>query len=202
MVEIKHLWTGSKHTVVSFSSIGNTIQGVNAEFYNLKNHGYNVIWVLDHSNSYFSNINVDHIARHIKTDNVYAIGNSMGGFNAITFASLYKVNKVLAFSPQYSMEPTIVPWEDRWRKQVTWKRFKYPHLTFTNWTDYKVIVGHKSKGKKHTDMFPKKQNINIFTKFGNHIVAERFKKRGTLYTLIDDYFLHDKQIDQSYVDGL
>ena len=54
MVEIKNLYTGSKHTVVSFSSIGNTVQGVNAEFYNLKNNGYNVIWVIDKTNSYFN----------------------------------------------------------------------------------------------------------------------------------------------------
>jgi len=202
MVEIKHLWTGSKHTVVSFSSIGNTIEGVNAEFYNLKNHGYNVIWVLDHSKSYFSNIKIHDITRHIKTDNVYAIGNSMGAFNAITFAGLHNVQKVLAFSPQYSMDPTIVPWEDRWQRQVTWKNFKYPHLTFNNWTDYRIIVGHKSKDLRHVDMFPKKKNINISKVYGNHVVAERYKKAGTLYTMINDYFLNNVELTQDYLEGL
>ena len=202
MVKIKHLWTGSKHTVVSFSSIGNTVQGVNAEFYNLKNNGYNVIWVMDDSNSYFSNINHNDIIRQIKTENVYTIGSSMGGFNAITFASLYNVKKVLAFAPQYSMEPTIVPWEDRWRKQITWKRFKYPNLSFNNWTDYTVIRGHKGADKRHTDMFPKKKNINIQQVYGNHTVAENFKKQGTLYNLINDYFLNDIKITKDYLENL
>lgn len=202
MVEIKHLYTGSKHTVVSFSSIGNTVQGVNAEFYNLKNNGYNVIWVIDKTNSYFSNINQDDIIRHIKTDKVYTIGSSMGGFNAILFANMYKVDKVLAFAPQYSMEPTIVPWEDRWRKQVSRAKFKYPKLTFNSWTDYTIIRGHKGADKRHTDMFPKKKNINIQQVYGNHMVAENFKKSGTLYTLINDYFLNDVDVTKDYLEGL
>ena len=202
MVEIKHLYTGSKHTVVSFSSIGNTVQGVNAEFYNLKNNGYNVIWVMDHTCSYFSNINPDDVIRQIKTEKVYTIGSSMGGFNAILFANMYKVDKVLAFAPQYSMEPTVVPWEDRWRKQITWKKFKYPRLTFNNWTTYNVITGHKGADRRHTDMFPSKKNINIQTVYGNHMVAENFKKTGNLYTLINDCFLNDIQITEEYLQSL
>ena len=202
MVLIKQLWTGSKHTVISFSSIGNTVEGVNAEFYNLKNNGYNVIWVIDKNNSYFSAIDPQDIISQIKTENVYTIGSSMGGFNAITFASLYNVKKVLAFAPQYSMDPNVVPWENRWPKQIKWKNFKYPKLTFNSWTDYTVIRGHKGADKRHTDMFPKQKNINIQQVYGNHMVAENFKKAGTLYNLINDYFLNDVKIDKDYLAGL
>lgn len=202
MVEVKHLYTGSKETIISFSSIGNTVQGVNREFYNLKNNGYNVIWVLDHSNTYFNNINIEEITKHIKTYKVYAIGNSMGGFNAIMFSNFYPTQKVLAFSPQYSMDRTLVPWEDRWRKQIKHKHFKYPHATFVNWTDYCLITGHKAKDQKHLSMMPDRKNINKQTVFGGHVIAEKFKKAGTLYKLINDYFKEDKPITQKYLEGL
>lgn len=202
MVEVKHLYTGSKHTIVSFSSIGNTIQGVNREFYNLKNNGYNVIWVLDHNKSYFSAIDINEITKHIKTYNVYAIGNSMGGFNAIMFSNFYPTQKVLAFSPQFSMDKTIVPWEDRWRKQITWKKFKYPKATFVNWTDYCLITGHKAKDQKHMSMMPDTPNINKQTVFGGHVIAEKFKKSGNLYRLINDYFKEDVEITEPYLQSL
>ena len=63
MAQIKSLYTGSKHTVISFSGIGNTLQGTNLEFYNLKNNGYNVIWVLDENKSWFNSINYKEITK-------------------------------------------------------------------------------------------------------------------------------------------
>ena len=104
MAQIKSLYTGSKHTVISFSGVGNTLQGTNLEFYNLKNHGYNVIWVLDETTSWFNNIDHKEIIKHIKTDKVYAVGNSMGAYNATIFSTLYNVDKVLGFAPQYSVD--------------------------------------------------------------------------------------------------
>ena len=109
MAQIKSLYTGSKHTVISFSGAGNTLQGTNLEFYNLKNNGYNVIWVLDPTTSWFNNIDPAEIIKHIKTENVYTIGNSMGAYNATIFTLFYNVKKVLGFAPQYSVDPTIVP---------------------------------------------------------------------------------------------
>lgn len=202
MVEIKQLWTGSKHTVISFSGIGTTIEGANQEFYNLKNNGYNVIWVIDKDNSYFTSINPQDIISQIKTENVYTIGQSMGGFNAITFASLYNIKKVLAFTPQYSMDPEIVPWETRWRKQIKRINFKYKKLNFVNWTDYTIITGHKGADKKHIDMIPKQKNINIQQVYGHHTVAQNFKKAGTMYKLINDCFLNDVKITKDYLAGL
>jgi|TARA_B110000908_G_C10254319_1_gene454293 esterase/lipase len=203
MAQIKSLYTGSKHTVISFSGVGNTLQGTNLEFYNLKNHGYNVIWVLDETTSWFNNIDHKEIIKHIKTDKVYAVGNSMGAYNATIFSTLYNVDKVLGFAPQYSVDPTIVPWETRWyRYTKDIKKFKYPHLNFTPWTDYTFISGHKGYETKHMDLIPNNTNINKLVTYGSHDVATKFKESNKLYDVINLYFKEDKAIEQSYLDSL
>ncbi len=203
MAQIKSLYTGSKHTVISFSGIGNTLQGTNLEFYNLKNNGYNVIWVLDQSKSWFNNIDHKEIIKHIKTENVYTLGNSMGAFNATIFASLYNVKKVLGFAPQFSVDPSIVPWEKRWVAHISKiKKIKYRQMNFVPWTDYTFISGHKGYETKHMDLIPNNNNINKLVTYGAHDVATKFKESDNLYNIINSYFKEDKKIEQSYLDSL
>ena len=203
MAQIKSLYTGSKHTVISFSGAGNTLQGTNLEFYNLKNNGYNVIWVLDPTVSWFNNINPADIIKHIKTENVYAVGNSMGAYNATIFSLFYNVKKVLGFAPQYSVDPTIVPWEKRWHRYTKdIKKFKHPHLKFVPWTDYTFIFGHKGYETKHMDLIPNNSNINKLVTYGAHDVATKFKESDNLYNIINLYFKDNKKVEQSYIDSL
>ena len=178
MAQIKSLYTGSKHTVVSFSGAGNTLQGTNLEFYNLKNNGYNVIWVLDETRSWFNNIDHKEIIQHIKTKKVYAIGNSMGAYNATIFSTLYNVDKVLGFAPQYSVDPTIVPWEKRWhryRKDI--KKYKHKHLNFVPWTDYTFISGHKGYETNHMNFILNNPKINkLFLDEAHHSVSHKISE--------------------------
>ncbi len=49
-------------------------------------------------------------------DKVAMIGTSMGGFAALTFSALAPGATVAALSPQSSLDPQLVPWEQRFRK--------------------------------------------------------------------------------------
>ncbi len=44
------------------------------------------------------------------------VGTSMGAFGALSFASLAPGANVVAFSPQTTLDPAMVPWEDRFGK--------------------------------------------------------------------------------------
>ena len=46
-------------------------------------------------------------------DRVWMTGTSMGGFGALAFASLAPGATVIAFSPQTTLDATLVPWEER-----------------------------------------------------------------------------------------
>lgn len=51
-----------------------------------------------------------------KFDHVALAGASMGGFGAMTFASLSPGATVIAFSPQITLDTTLLPWESRFPK--------------------------------------------------------------------------------------
>ena len=78
------------------------------------------IWVVDVSQeslniaqSRYNEVKSDKMKVHFITDFSkiasekidFAIGYSMGGFNAIIFSTLFKVKKVIALSPQFSIHP-------------------------------------------------------------------------------------------------
>jgi tetratricopeptide (TPR) repeat protein len=45
---------------------------------------------------------------------VVSYGSSMGGYAALRFAGVAGATAALALSPQYSIDPALVPWEERW----------------------------------------------------------------------------------------
>jgi tetratricopeptide (TPR) repeat protein len=45
---------------------------------------------------------------------VVSYGSSMGGYAALRFAGAAGATAALALSPQYSIDPALVPWEERW----------------------------------------------------------------------------------------
>ena len=54
---------------------------------------------------------------------VMTYGSSMGGYAALRFARALRADAILALSPQYSIDPAVVPWEDRWRQdgaRIAW----------------------------------------------------------------------------------
>ena len=51
-------------------------------------------------------------------DRVIAYGSSMGGFAALRYGSACGATTGLALSPQYSVDPAIVPFERRWADDV------------------------------------------------------------------------------------
>lgn len=47
---------------------------------------------------------------------IITYGASMGGYAAFRSSGLLQARKVIAFSPQYSIDPVLAPWETRWIK--------------------------------------------------------------------------------------
>ncbi|EHK4101025.1 hypothetical protein JMM27_002981 [Escherichia coli] len=51
-----------------------------------------------------------------KFDQVFLYGSSMGGFAAMTFADALPGATVIAFNPQSTLDPQLVPWETRYEE--------------------------------------------------------------------------------------
>jgi len=186
---INQYYTGKKKTILSFSSIGSGIRHIqNEEFFNLTKK-YNVLFVRDITRSWFNNVDVKLIKKNISKKPCYAIGYSMGGFNAIIFSTLHNVQKVIAFSPQFSIHPNITKDTTFRNYALRIKDWKYPKLEFSKNTDYLLIFGDDVKEKYHASLMPKQENIKIlYIKNCNHNTAGKLKKQKKLYKIINNFF--------------
>ena len=186
---INQYYTDKKKSVLSFSSIGQGTKYIqNEEFFNLTKK-YNVLFIRDITRSWFNNIDVKLIKKNIVKGPCYAIGHSMGAFNAIIFSTLHKVKKVIAFSPQFSIHPQITKDTTFRNYALRIKKWKYLKLKFSKKTNYLLIFGDDSKEKYHSSLIPKQKNIKIiYLKKCDHNTAHKLKKTKQLYKLIDNFF--------------
>ena len=121
-----------KVTIISFSSIGRGRKYIQLnEFFNLTKK-YNVMFVKDITRSWLNNIDISYIKSSLKKENNYAIGFSMGAFNAIIFSTLHPIKKVIAFSPQFSIHPKISKDNTFLNFAANIKKWKYKKLKFSS----------------------------------------------------------------------
>ena len=177
-----------KTTILSFSSIGKGRKYVQRnEFFHLTKK-YNVLFIKDITRSWFNNINVRYIKSFLKKDN-YAIGFSMGAFNAIIFSTLYPIKKLIAFSPQFSINPKISKDDSFLNFAAHIKKWKYDKLKFSKKTKYLLIFGDNEKEMYHMNLMPKQENIKILVlKNCDHNTAQYLKKKGKLEKIINKFF--------------
>ena len=185
---INQYYTNKKKAGVVFSSIGQGTKYIqNEEFFALTKK-YNIYFIRDITRSWFNNIDIKLIKKNLNKKKIeFAIGYSMGGFNAIIFSTLYKVRKVIAFSPQFSIHPKISKSKSFLNYASRIKEWKYPQLKFSKNTDYLLIFGDSSEEKYHASLFPKKKIKIIFIKNCNHETLKKIKKTGRMYKIINKF---------------
>ena len=182
-------FSNKKITILSFSSIFWTarVAQIN-EFFHLTKK-YNVIFIKDTSRSWFNNLDLVTIKKNIKTKTNYCIGYSMGGFNAIMFSNFFPIKKVIAFSPQFSIHPSLSKDKTYLNYAARIKKWKYKQLKFNNKTKYLLIFGSSKNEKYHVSKIPNQKNIKIITIDGcDHATAPFLKKEKKLKKLISEFF--------------
>ncbi|WP_342063580.1 hypothetical protein Q7574_01890 [Acinetobacter pittii] len=107
----------SNTLVLSFGDLITRASGlsINAEKSLIK-YQYNVIGVMPKQKSWFPQASMIQLAKAISPilegfKNIVGYGGSMGGYAAIKYSNLLNMNRVIAFVPQYSIDPEHV--EDR-----------------------------------------------------------------------------------------
>ena len=186
---IDYFHSNKKITVISFSSIGRGRKYVQQnEFFNLTKK-YNVMFVKDITRSWLNNVDINQIKTSLKNNNNYAIGHSMGAFNAIIYSNLHPIKKVIAFSPQFSIHPKISKDNTFLNFAANITKWKYKKLKFSNKTNYLIIFGDSEKERYHMSMIPKRKNIKLMIiKNCDHNTAPHLKKLNKLYKIINKFF--------------
>ena len=148
---------GSAGCVVTFDSFTDhrTLDrpGFGEVFFQLS--GIDAIHVIPRGNDWYHYAEMADAMRHVHAatrgyQRVTTYGSSMGAYAAIRFAGLAGADAVLALSPQYSIQPSLVRWEPRWiehgrRFDPRWERT----LPFPAVADACVVYDPVDRDAKH-----------------------------------------------------
>ena len=177
--------------VVSFSGIGTDGSPCQPEEFIMTatDEGrHPAIYVMDKNRSWMNAPGLlEQIVSHIEAEaarigatTICTMGNSMGGFMALLVPAFTKVDHALAFSAQYSVDPSVNPDEWRWANYVQRiETFLHPTLEgrFTDRTQYTVVHGGHRRERPQVTAFPRHPAIAHFIRPGlAHGVAKFLKE--------------------------
>ena len=191
--------TPGGNILLSFTGIGHGMGGIDVqkpEFFGTGRDFDNLLFLTDKTRSWGNRLEFDRIAEILapwtQGQRVYSIGNSMGGFLAILCSAHVPMVASLSFSAQYSMNPGIVPWEQRWRKytrDIPEHRIGHAGSYMQDGTRYVLLSGGMGPDGRQAALFPTGPNIEHF-RFPEieHDLAVRMKERNALSGVIADAF--------------
>lgn len=189
----------SEYVTLCFTGIGHALGGIDVqreEFLKASSDS-TTIFVVDKHRSWGNNLDfvrLNNIVKSYGLKKINAIGNSMGGFLAILASKFIRIHNVVAFVPQYSVNKTIMPTENRWDNYVG-AITKWSHMSvdgyFVDDTQYYIIAGYGGHDDKHLNLMPSGKNIHKIYFSNNrfiHNAAAVLKEDGVLYDIIFDCF--------------
>ncbi len=186
--------------VVSFSGVGTKRrQEPPTEFFKTAGGGVNpILFVTDQSRSWLNGKGMAESicrailakAEELATTELIFIGNSMGASMALHLACLMPVSRVIAFTPQFSACPTVIPTERRWaffRSKIAEFRFR----CIDTWPDAAsvfVLHGADTSELRHARMFPDATDaVDHFILPGHdHNLASQLRQNGHLSGLVQN----------------
>ncbi|WP_232405607.1 hypothetical protein [Pseudophaeobacter flagellatus] len=198
----------SNSILLSFTGIGHAMGDLNVqkpEFFGAGRSFDNIIFIIDKTRSWANKLDFDivkdAIAPLVGKRKIYSIGNSMGGFNSIISTHYVPTEVCVAFVPQYSVNPSIVPWEGRWKEHTSnIKKFRFDSVReyMSNTTDYFIFSGGNGPDRRHAHLFPVKSNIRHYS-FPSiaHNVSKRLKEMGVLDNVVQSCFDRASDLPQS-----
>ncbi|WP_141521605.1 alpha/beta hydrolase [Novosphingobium sp. PC22D] len=154
--------------------------------------GFSALFVSDLARSWYNAFApetfTEAIADRIAGKRVITLGNSMGGYGAIWASKYLPVETVIAFAPQFSMHPEVMPGEKRWRnfrRKIGQWRHRSMEDHFREDVRYYTINGDAPEDREHWTQFPSGANMeHLLVADTGHYPAARFKQAGILSEVI------------------
>jgi tetratricopeptide (TPR) repeat protein len=127
-VLVRHVRAGAKPSAVCFVTFGSYTndytldrEGFGEEF--LRREGIDAIHVINRDNRWYQYREMDAALVAVASvtaayPRVFTYGSSMGGYAALRFARAVGAATAIAISPQFSLDPRVVPFETRWQADL------------------------------------------------------------------------------------
>ncbi len=123
-------------------------------------------------------------AARLGAEEIVAVGHSMGGYSALVLGGHVRLRRVLALSPQFSVDPAVVPDEDRWpmfRRHIAEYRIRSANDHLQPETQYYVIFGKHRREAPQLRLVPKAANVALFMLPDvRHDSIKRLARQGVL----------------------
>ena len=198
----------SKFCTLSFTGVGHAMGGMNLqkeEFISNSIKNGNVLFITDKKRTWGNSIDVKTVQNVLNDfgdfDEIIAIGNSMGGTNALLLGPLLGAQTVISFVPQYSVHKDIFKnlhnenW-NLWRDSIPLIKYKTADCSqIDNVREY-IFHGQNKSDMPHAEKFQKRANrIHLVFKDTDHNLCRSLKTAGILSLIIQKCIAGCSQIE-------
>ncbi len=183
----------SANLFISFTSMRHGLGGIKIEEFvgSTDLPDFAAIFVTDKNSSWYNNFSAEELTRHLRPlvegKRIVTLGHSMGGFGAIWITRYLPVSDAIAFCPQFSVHPEIVPEERRWaapRAAIREWRVLSLEGHFNSETRY-VTVNGDGPDEMHWSRFERGPHCrHLVLGGGAHETAQQLKEAGVLNPFI------------------
>ncbi|WP_321505120.1 hypothetical protein [Breoghania sp.] len=196
-----NLLPGKRKTLfVAFTGILHGIMGDRpGEFIKSTNNNgeFTSIYISDLSTSWYNDEVIhESIVRTIRDiqskyeiEETILLGNSMGGYGALLFSSEVNASLVISIVPQFSVDPSIIPFDKRWSVyQQKISKYRSGNLNdhISSRCRYFVLgAGEDPIDMQHISMIKNGINITTFIVKAKHDLAAKLKNSGSLRSFFD-----------------
>jgi tetratricopeptide (TPR) repeat protein len=154
-------------------------------------HGIDAIHVIPRDNDWYQYAEMADAMACVRAaargyQRVVTYGSSMGAYAAIRLAPLAGAHAVLALSPQYSIDPTVVPWEQRWAESsARFRRVWEQSLPFERRAEAYIVYDPRNPDRRHADLFARHLRFaRVAVPGGGHPVTGYLAEVGLLQEMI------------------
>ncbi|MGJ5619508.1 hypothetical protein [Sulfitobacter sp. MF3-043] len=127
-------------------------------------------------------------AKELGTSDIHLLGNSMGGTMALLLKDLVGAKTVLAFVPQYSVSPDVIPEEKRWKKyRKNIKTYDFPEVRLRRTDGQTVFIVHGDTPGEllHAQKFPQFHGLRHYiVQDQGHNLSRKLKRKQQLSDII------------------
>ncbi|WP_428821449.1 tetratricopeptide repeat protein [Microbulbifer sp. MCCC 1A16149] len=126
-------------------------------------------------------------------------GSSMGAYGALLFSSALKLNKVIALSPQFSIDRKKVEFEARWAKEAERINFIFDDMCRALSHSANILLAYdpNDDDSKHISKFPAQSNVTKMKLSGaGHPVGIALQQAGMLGQLVSQFLDNSISVDE------
>ena len=153
--------------------------------------GIDAVHVLSRDNRWYQHAELDQALRAVATavtgyDRVIAYGSSMGGFAALRYGATCGATVGLALSPQYTVDPAVVPFDRRWAEDVARIAFRQDDDLPALAEQYLVYDPCDTHDRRHFSLFADRSpTIGVPVPHGGHPVGAYLVETDMLRLLVE-----------------